>query len=159
MIYIYFIISIFFILLTKLYLEIKKTEERFIGDIPSNKKQKLKPTSTINRRGQVRRSNLRRSNLRRSNLRRSNLRRSNLRRSNLRRSNSIVGKLYLQKFNIMDSRRYYSLDKPLGPIMPLNSEDYPDFKNNFDVYGSVGKVLNPDLPKKKIVPHFTSLVI
>ena len=119
--YIYFIISIFFILLTKLYLEIKNTEERFMGDIPSTKK-KSKPLPPLT-------------------------------------ANKYYGKLYLQKFNIMDSRKYNSLDKALGPIMPLNSEDYPDFKNNFDVYGSVGKVLNPDLPKKKIVPHFTSLVI
>ena len=74
-------------------------------------------------------------------------------------ANKYYDKLYLQKFNIMNSREYNPLEKPLGQIMPLNSEDYPNFKNNFDVYGSIGKALNPDLPMKKIVPHFTSLKI
>ena len=129
MIYIYIIISIFFILLTKLYLEIKSNEERFRGDVVKMS-NKILPQSA-----------------------------NEYYKKSSKKKKLPSDKLYLQKFNIMDSRKYNSLDKTLGPIMPLNSEDYPDFKNNFDVYGSVGKALNPDLPKKKIVPHFTSLEI
>ena len=42
-------------------------------------------------------------------------------------------------------------------ILPFNSEDYPDFPNNFDVYGSSGYILNEELWMKtdpKILQNF-----
>jgi hypothetical protein len=42
-------------------------------------------------------------------------------------------------------------------MMTYNSDDYGDFKDNYDVYGSTGRSdLNPDLPNKKDLKNFKS---
>ena len=67
--------------------------------------------------------------------------------------------LYITSTYIKNPRIYNIKNSSSGDTMAANYGQYPDFKNNFDVYGTSGRYdLNPDLFKKKDIKNFQSFI-
>jgi hypothetical protein len=74
-------------------------------------------------------------------------------------SNDYFNNLYITNTNISNPRIYNITNSSSGDTMAANYGQYPDFKNNFDVYGTSGRYdLNPDLFKKKDLKNFKSFM-
>lgn len=72
----------------------------------------------------------------------------------------MTSKAYFSKLYINNPRIAKPLNNITDGLMPANINEYVDFKKNFDVYGTSGRIdLNPDLVNKKDIMPKTSLVI
>tara|TARA_B100001248_G_scaffold248043_1_gene220002 strand:- start:1889 stop:2590 length:702 start_codon:yes stop_codon:yes gene_type:complete len=67
--------------------------------------------------------------------------------------------LYITNTFIKNPRIYNITNSSSGNMMAYNYGQYPDFKKNFDIYGTSGRYdLNPDLFKKKDLKNFQSFI-
>ncbi len=79
-----------------------------------------------------------------------------------------------QYFPPIDSEKYFQnmynaknheiaiapkLNSTTGSLMPSNYNQYSEFSQNFDVYGSTGNILNPDIAYKKNAKDLDNIII
>jgi hypothetical protein len=75
-------------------------------------------------------------------------------------SEDYFNNLYITDTFIKNPKSFHTTNSSSGNLMGYNYGHYPDFKKNFDVYGTSGRYdLNPDLFKKKTLNNFQSFMI